>query len=396
MSFFGNPTPGTSTSLFAPQNTIGSSTMFNVPGTNPTSTPFGSSVVQTGAHNPNKDIEVSSSPDDSIAGLAFSPPTLSQNFLVSGSWDNQIRCWEVVGATNAWQTIPKAQQAHAGPVLDVRFSDDGTKVFSASADKTVKMWDLASNQQMQVAQHDQPVKTCHFIKAPNYTCLMTTSFDKTIKLWDLRQAQPAMTVQLSDKVFCADVHYPMAVVSLANRAILVYSLENGLQQFKQIESPLKYQHRCVSIFTDKDKSNNPPTGFAVGSVEGRVAIQYLNPANPKDNFTFKCHRSNGTSTNFQDVFIVHDIAFHPQHGTLATVGSDGRYSFWDKDARTKLKTSEQVEQPITRCAFSARGEIFAYSVSYDWSKGHEYFNPQKKNYIFLHGCFEELRPRKKN
>lgn len=205
-----------------------------------------------------------------------------------------------------------------------------------------------------------------------------------------------MTMNLSDKVYCADVYYPMAVVSLANRAILVYSLENGIQQYKQIESPLKYQHRCVSIFTDKEKSNNPPSGFAIGSVEGRVSIQYLNPSNPKENFTFKCHRSNGTSSNFQDVYIVHDIAFHPQHGTLATVGSDGRYSFWDKDARTKLKTSEQVDQPITRCAFSARGEIFAYSVSYDWSKGHEYYNPQKKNYIFLHNCFEELRPRKKN
>lgn len=128
MSFFGNPTPGTSTSLFSTQNTIGSSTMFNVPGTNTSSAPFGSSVVQTGAHNPNKDIEVSSSPDDSIAGLAFSPPTLSQNFLVSGSWDNQIRCWEVIGTTNAWQTIPKAQQAHAGPVLDVRFSDVSTMI----------------------------------------------------------------------------------------------------------------------------------------------------------------------------------------------------------------------------------------------------------------------------
>jgi len=34
---------------------------------------------------------------------------------------------------------------------------------------------------------------------------------------------------------------------------------------------------------------------------------------------------------------VNDIAFHPQHGTLATVGSDGKFSFWDKDARTKLK-----------------------------------------------------------
>ena len=34
---------------------------------------------------------------------------------------------------------------------------------------------------------------------------------------------------------------------------------------------------------------------------------------------------------------VNDIAFHPTHNTLATVGADGKYSFWDKDARTKLK-----------------------------------------------------------
>lgn len=211
----------------------------------------------------------------------------------------------------------------------------------------------------------------------------------------MRQANPAMTVQLPEKSYCADVLYPMAVVSTSNRAIIVYSLENGLRQVKMVESPLKFQHRCVSIFTDKDKPNQPPNGFAIGSVEGRVAIQYLNPINPKDNFTFKCHRSNVNTANYQEVYIVHDIVFHPQHGTLATVGSDGRYSFWDKDARTKLKTSEAVEQPITRAAFSARGELFAYAVSYDWSKGHEFYNPQKKNYIFLHNCFEELRPRKK-
>ena len=38
---------------------------------------------------------------------------------------------------------------------------------------------------------------------------------------------------------------------------------------------------------------------------------------------------------------VNDIAFHPQHGTLATVGSDGKFSFWDKDARTKLKVRQK-------------------------------------------------------
>ena len=107
----------------------------------------------------------------------------------------------------------------------------------------------------------------------------------------------------------------------------------------------------------------------------------------KDNFTFKCHRSPVTGPGqTQDIFAVscygdnirsitsllhlqvNCIAFHPVHNTLATVGSDGKYSFWDKDARTKLKTSEAMEQPISSCAFNFNGNIFAYSVSYDWSK----------------------------
>ncbi|CAG2059888.1 unnamed protein product, partial [Timema podura] len=93
------------------------------------------------------------------------------------------------------------------------------------------------------------------------------------------------------------------------------------------------------------------------------------------------------------IFQVNDIAFHPIHGTLATVGSDGSFSFWDKDARTKLKPSEAMEQPITRCCFNSNGQIFAYAVSYDWSKGHEFYNAQKKNYIFLRSCYDELKPR---
>lgn len=51
---------------------------------------------------------------------------------------------------------------------------------------------------------------------------------------------------------------------------------------------------CLSFFS----------GFALGSVEGRVAIQYVNPQNPKENFTFKCHRSNGATGGFQDIYAV--------------------------------------------------------------------------------------------
>ena len=59
------------------------------------------------------------------------------------------------------------------------------QVFMASADKSVHCWDLGSNQKMQVAQHDAPVKTVHWIKAPTYSCIMTGSWDKTLKVNNL-------------------------------------------------------------------------------------------------------------------------------------------------------------------------------------------------------------------
>ncbi|XP_019876846.1 protein Rae1 [Aethina tumida] len=347
---------------------------------------FGTTATPTKS-NPMNDFEVVPAPDDSVSCLAFSPATLQQNFLIAGSWDKNVRCWEI---EQSGKSVPKSIQACGGPVLDVAWGDDGTKVFMAGCDKQAKMWDLGSNQVVQVAVHDAPIKTCHWVKGSNYSCLMTGSWDKTLKFWDTRSPNPMMSISLPERCYCADVDYPMAVVGTAGRQIIVYQLEGKPQQYKTVESPLKYQHRCLAIFRDKKKS---PTGYALGSVEGRVAIQYVNTQNPKDNFTFKCHRSNGTPSGFQDIYAVNDIAFHPVHGTLATVGSDGSFSFWDKDARTKLKPSEAMEQPITRCAFNHNGQIFAYAVSYDWSKGHEFYNTQKKNYIFLRSCYDELKPR---
>uniref|UniRef100_A0A8C6LEN4 Rae1 protein homolog n=1 Tax=Nothobranchius furzeri TaxID=105023 RepID=A0A8C6LEN4_NOTFU len=336
---------------------------------------FGSTTTDT--HNPMKDVEVTSPPDDSISCLAFSPPTMPGNFLIAGSWANDV---------NGQDVGPKQQPSHA----------DRTGWMTLCCIKGVVTNEAESSHSAHLfpPQHEGSIKSIHWIKAPNYSCIMTGSWDKTLKFWDTRSPNPMMSLQMPERCYCADVVYPMAVVATAERGLIVYQLENQPSEFRRIDSPLKHQHRCVAIFKDKQ---NKPTGFALGSIEGRVAIHYINPPNPaKDNFTFKCHRSNGTNTTTpQDIYAVNAISFHPVHGTLATVGSDGRFSFWDKDARTKLKTSEQLDQPITACCFNHNGNIFAYASSYDWSKGHEYYNPQKKNYIFLRNAAEELKPRNK-
>uniref|UniRef100_A0A672SIL0 Rae1 protein homolog n=1 Tax=Sinocyclocheilus grahami TaxID=75366 RepID=A0A672SIL0_SINGR len=117
--------------------------------------------------------------------------------------------------------------------------NDGSKVFTASCDKTAKMWDLNSNQTIQIAQHEGPIRTIHWIKAPNYSCVMTGSWDKTLKFWDTRSPNPMMSLQMPERCFCADVVYPMAVVATAERGLIVYQLENQPSEFRRIESPLK-------------------------------------------------------------------------------------------------------------------------------------------------------------
>lgn len=351
---------------------------------------FGGAAKTTTTTTEQTPIEIPSAPTDTVSSLRFSPK--APDFLVSTSWDNLVRCWEV--QANG-QAVPKAEQKFDKPVLSSCWHADGTKVFLAGADNQGKVWDLGSNTVTQVAVHDAPIKTVHWIQAPGYQCLMTGSWDKTLKFWDTRQPTPIKTFQTGQPVYCADVIYPMAIVSTAQQGILVYQLTNEPQEFKKIDSPLKYQHRCVAICKDK-QTNTEPVGFALGSVEGRVAIQYIQPKDPKDNYTFKCHRSDIQTGNNQDIYAVNDIAFHPGYGTLATAGSDGKFSFWDKDARTKLKTSTQLPQSITACTFNSTGNIFAYALGYDWTKGHESNNPNNKPSILLRDSSEELKPRSKN
>lgn len=50
----------------------------------------------------------------------------------------------------------------------------------------------------------------------------------------------------------------MAVVGTADRGLIIYQLEGTPREYKRVESPLKYQHRCVAIFKDKKKA---PTGM---------------------------------------------------------------------------------------------------------------------------------------
>eukprot|EP01133_Synstelium_polycarpum_P010269 gene10269-11977_t len=83
-------------------------------------------------------------------------------------------------------------------------------------------------------------------------------------------------------------------------------------------------------------------------------------------------------------YSVNSISFAHPYGTFATAGSDGSFNFWDKEFKNRLKQFPKVAQPISCAAFNPEATLYAYAVSYDWSKGQGAYNPQQTNNIFVH------------
>jgi mRNA export factor len=134
---------------------------------------FGSPSSATGSRPASiapTDCNVPSAGGDGISSLSWSPVA---NFLVSSNWDGGVRCWEVQQQGTAVMASPKAQVNHENqsPCLDTCFSADGSTVFSAGADKAVRMWQLGqtppNNVPQQIGAHDAPVKSVGFLSSSN-------------------------------------------------------------------------------------------------------------------------------------------------------------------------------------------------------------------------------------
>jgi mRNA export factor len=180
---------------------------------------------------------------------------------------------------------------------------------------------------------------------------------------------------MPERVYAMDVSGSLMVVATAQRHVITYNVSGAQpQEHERKDSPLKYQTRCVACFPDQ-------TGYAIGSIEGRVGIQYVQKVAGKESFAFKCHRQDN------DVYAVNGLAFNKQYGTFATVGSDGVCHFWDKDHKQRLKGFTSINKPISCASFSTQGNLFAYAGSYDWSKGSSHTIPGKaKVFLSLARC----------
>lgn len=244
-----------------------------------------------------KDRALPAPPTDGITGLSFS--RTSPQLLLASSWDSTVRLYDAArGEALATLSLDSS-------VLDCCFSGDGAAAVSGGMDCQVTVSDVATRARTALGVHSRPVRCVVFSPAAN--AIFSGSWDRHVCAWDARAPPQQARVgdfEAAGKVYSVCQSGNRVVVATSERHVYVLDVRSLAKPEQHRQSSLMHQTRCVRPFPNG-------AGYALSSVEGRVAIEFFDPSPEvqRANYAFKCHRAdvNGVQT----LFPVNAIAFHP-------------------------------------------------------------------------------------
>jgi WD40 repeat protein len=274
---------------------------------------------------------------DRVYGVAFN----QDNLLASASADNTVKLWAYLAARHRWAAeykwaaTPRTLSAHVNWVHRVRFSPDGKRLASASADRTVKVWSRDGTLLKSLRGHSAGVRDVRFSPSSN-NILASSGVDKTIKLRNL------------DGTFIEILQGHSS--SLKNVA---FSPDGELIATVSADKTTKLWHSDGVLW----KSLSYEAGLR--SVEFSPDGQYFVLAGYDKTIQIRDRETGAIVLRWQ----AHDstvktVIYSPNGESLASCSSDRSIRLWKTDG-TLLQTLQDHQDAVNDIAFSPDGELLA-------------------------------------
>ncbi len=333
---------------------------------------------------------------DSVNDVVFNA---TGDIIVSASDDKTIQVWER-SSGNLTDTFAKdldcadcvyvigkdskeELEKHFDSVTSIAISPDGKVVASASKDKTIILWDLASGKLIRkLTGHDGAVNSIDF--SSDGKTLVSGSDDKKIMIWDVENYKLKGILRGHlDKI-------SSVIYDSVNRSIISASSDHTLKLWEAENSiSFDYNNLCLEqnsssfYIADISLNNHEVVGtcrdnriYFVDLISGKVKKHYhfskrlgdLFVYSPKGRYTALLENRKVTiidnetgklKTKFQIAERFYSVAFHPSDGTLITSHQNGVLKYWDTSSGKVLRVSKSLRNTARKVVFSPNGKILA-------------------------------------
>jgi len=260
--------------------------------------------------------------------------SLDGRLVAAGGRDGLVRVWEVgTGRQVATMT------GHKERVTAVRFSPDGARLVSASADDTAVVWRVAGGTRQQILRHRDDVSSASF--SPDGQRVLTASADQTAVIWDAASGQAIHTLGghsagVSLAVYSADGR--LVATASEDATAQLWDAQTGGRLARRLG------HRSVVRDIGFDAAGKR---LVTASLDGSVIVWSTQP-------TQRITPLTGHSATIVDA----DIAADGTH--VATASEDGTARVWDALTGRQLLVLESG-QPVLVVRYSPDGKHLATS-----------------------------------
>jgi WD40 repeat protein len=246
---------------------------------------------------------------------------------------------------------------HAGKVNTLCFSSDGSRLFSGSEDRTVRIWCLSTQRELQTL----PVTSAVWSLNICLDRLITKDSDGRAMVWDLTTGKSVLTLSISYR-FSVGAYFSADGSMIVSGTVA----DTSYNRF-YVRDTQTGKHKCELC----DNAARPFLSLAVSpnpcmiSASGMAATGYEDGTVCLWNLASKCLQASATST-LTDFGGVTTIAFNSDGTRLASGSITGNINVWDTSESTLLPLRGLVvpdRTPILILSFDSSGRQLACSTT---------------------------------